>query len=305
MIRFYQLLGSVLLTFLTSCTMEVYAQVRSTHAVGADNASPVAYSIVSDDVDSTGITSAYSKHRFYVSPSTNEFVYNQWKVTLPLTDDNTSILSSSNEQSFEIPQITNPDIYKITKESNIQGEITYEGKINGTPVSLSYPITFELAPKIISASIISTEINANNPNYFDADVEIKYEGSNYLHAYVEEENSTFLTTYYSSTPNYTKLTLKDIALCGKAWLNILIKNNYGSDNLILDLNTDVINPSLINHPQTEKESVLLNARIYDLQGQYLGLYQNMKDVVPKGVYLIKVDGSESRNEAEFIKMRIK
>ena len=78
--------------------------------------------------------------------------------------------------------------------------ILFEGIANGNSVSASYPITLELKPHIIFASVVSRNVSSSNPNYFDAVVEIKYEGSYYVDAFVEEEYSPYLMSYSSSTP---------------------------------------------------------------------------------------------------------
>lgn len=70
--------------------------------------------------------------------------------------------------------------------------IIFEGIENTETVTLTCPVIFELKPRVISAKVISTNTNPGNPNYYDALVGIKYEGSHDIHASVEEENSPYL-----------------------------------------------------------------------------------------------------------------
>lgn len=199
-----------------------------------------AVSIKSDDIDNTGITSAYSSHSFYIFPSQNNISSCSWKLILPSTDGTPTTCAESNNQTFVIPAVSNPDAYEHSIEGDIHGCVTFDGVVDGETVHLTYPIILELAPRIISASVISTMANPENPNYFDAVVEITYEGSHYIHAYVEEEYNPYLTSYYSSTPFYTKMYLTNIAAYGDAWLDITVRNDYGSDNQSLDLNYPMI-----------------------------------------------------------------
>lgn len=250
------------------------------------------FAIVSDDVDNTGITSAYTSHSFYISPDSGNFTSNYWKLLLPFADGTSSIVCSSVNNIFTIPAILNPEQYEHTIEGDIRGMIIFEGVRDGVTVTLNYPIIFELKPHIISAKVIGTNVNASNPYYFDALVEIRYEGSHYVHAFVEEENSPYLTSYYSSTPYYTKMNLTNIASWGDAWFDITIRNEYGSDNYVLDL------PSMVNGAKssefstsTELESVncenVLHIDVYDIQGNFIGLYNSCNGTLPKGFYLLR------------------
>mgnify|MGYP005857727573 CR=1 FL=1 len=248
------------------------------------------YAIVSDDIDSTGITSAYIPHEFYITPNTVNFTNIKWKLDLTLTDGSSTTFCSSNDKIFSIPEISNPDLYAHTIEGDIRGIITFEGVTNGEIVSLTYPIIFELKPRIISAKVISTNVNNNNPYYFDADVEIRYEGSHYINAYVEEEYSPYLVSYYSSTPYCSKIHLTNIASWGGAWFDITVRNEYGSDNYVLDLSysenvynikTGINAPGKINNEISHIEA-------YNMQGQLVGRYNDSSYMdLPKGIYIIK------------------
>lgn len=242
------------------------------------------YAIVSDDIDSTGITSAYIPHEFYITPNTVNFTNIKWELNLTLADGSSTTFCSSNDKIFSIPEMSNPDLYAHTIEGDIRGIITFEGVTNGEIVSLTYPIIFELKPRIISAKVISTNVN-NDPYYFDAVVEIRYEGSHYINAYVEEEYSPYLVSYYSSTPYCSKIHLTNIALWGGAWFDITVRNEYGSDNYVLDLSENV--GTGINTPEKINNEIS-HIEIYNLQGQLVGIYNDSSYMdLPKGMYVIK------------------
>lgn len=252
------------------------------------------FCITSDDVDSTNITSAYSSHNFYITPTSVNFSSYNWKLILPLTDGNSVISCSSSNRLFTTPAISNPESYEHTIEGDIRGMVVFEGLTKGKKITISRPIIFELKPHIISAKIISTNVNADNPNYFDAVVEIRYEGAHYLHAFVEEEYSPYLTSYYSSTPYYTKMNLTNIDSWGDAWFNITIRNEYGNDNYVLNLyntdNQDVIKQesdvSNITDVEMTGTDNTTHIEVYDMKGRHIGLYDQTK-ALPKGIYLLK------------------
>ena len=73
-------------------------------------------------------------------------------------------------------------------------------------------------------------IPTDDPYLFNIDVDVYYEGSHYLDAYVEEEYSSFESAYFSDTPYYTRLHLKNVDSYGYAALNIKVRNQYGECN---------------------------------------------------------------------------
>lgn len=251
------------------------------------------YSITSNDVDSTGIASAYLSHSFYVTPSSEYFTKYNWSFVLTLADGSSVVNCVSNEPTFTIPKISNTDIYQHSIEGDICGIIRFEGVHDGKNIELSYPLRLELKPRILSAKILSTKINSENSNYYDAVVEIKYEGAHYVHAYVEEDYSPLLKYYYSSTPYYTKMEITNIASWCDAWFDITIRNDYGSDNCVLDLFLDNGVKNSENELNETSNFIEINdneeIRIYayDVHGNCLGIYNKDKKSLPKGIYFLK------------------
>lgn len=247
------------------------------------SASDQPFHIVSDDIDNTGITSAYTSHSFHISQTSTDLTGYNWKLVLPLAGGSSTVYSSSDNSTFTIPSISNPELYEHTIEGDIRGMILFEGIANGNGVSASYPITLELKPHIISASVVSRNVCSSNPNYFDAVVEIKYEGSYYVDAFVEEEYSPYLMSYSSSTPYYTHLYLKDVLSLGGAWCDITVRNEYGSDNYVLDLSD---NTAGIGFEGISGNTTTSHIEVYDMQGKFIGQYKSTEEL-PKGFYVLK------------------
>ena len=248
----------------------------------------MAYSIASNDVANTGIASAYSSHSFYITPSSADFSKCSWSLVLTLADGSSVADCVSNEQTFTIPQISDTEKYEHSVEGEICGTIKFNGVINNKNIELSYPLRLNLKPRILSAKVLSTKTNPENSNYYDAVVEIKYEGSNYVHAYVEEDYSPLLKYYYSSTPYYTKMELTDIASWCDAWFNITVRNDYGSDNYVLKLSH---NNGAVDSVDKLYETSVLNEDVciyvYGVNGKCLGIYNKDKNSLPKGIYFLR------------------
>lgn len=264
---------------------EAFEMTENFKRVGSDN---MAYSIASNDVANTGIASAYSSHSFYITPSSADFSKCSWSLVLTLADGSSVVDCVSNEQTFTIPQISDTEKYEHSVEGEICGTIKFNGVINSKNIELSYPLRLDLKPRILSAKVLSTKTNSENSNYYDAVVEIKYEGSNYVHAYVEEDYSPLLKYYYSSTPYYTKMELTDIASWCDAWFNITVRNDYGSDNYVLKLSH---NNGAVDSVDKLYETSVLNEDVciyvYGVNGKCLGIYNKDKNSLPKGIYFLR------------------
>lgn len=75
-----------------------------------------------------------------------------------------------------------------------------------------------------------------------------------------------------------------------AWLNITVRNEYGSDDYILEL------PGNASGIETDAsmEYEISRIEIYDLQGRLIGIYNNLSDAtIPEGIYLMKVYDREN------------
>ena len=271
--------------------------------------------IVTDDIDETGITSIYKEHHFYIEPKTFLFSSYNWKLILYDLKGNPVDVYSSHDSKFYIPELSNVDIYEHTIEGDIRGIIIFEGKYSGRVYKAAYPIIFEQKPKIISAKVVSINASENNPYYYDAIVEINYVGSHYIHSYVEEENSPYLTSYFSSTPYFTRLKLKNIESFGEAWLNITVKNEYGNDNMVLDLSVNdefyASNMSGIWNGETNIASRTMGIsrstrkELYNLKGEYIGIFEDLNiSNLKRGIYLIRqttVDGNVIKTQKILLK----
>lgn len=199
--------------------------------------------IVCDDIDSTGICSAYKDYVFYLSDDQGGGSYTSynWSYELPLKDGGTEIVNSSDTYNFHITKLADSGKYKCNAEGDIVGQILFRGEKGGNRVNYIYSITLEQTPQILYARILQVSPCDDDDSYYDAVVEVAYTGSHYLYANVEEEYSYLTKTYFSDIPYYTKLYLKNIDSWGYANLNIKVQNKYGTDYLTLPIISESMN----------------------------------------------------------------
>lgn len=188
--------------------------------------------IVGENIDESGIASAYRDHKFSVISSAGNITSPLWECRMPLKNGDIEVINST-DLLFLLPAIKD-DKYKHTKDGDIVAKISFQGKINGKVVDSNYNLTLELKPSVLKAEVVEARRNEDYPDYFDIDVDVYYEGSYYLDAYVEEEYSSMLNSYFSDTPYYTRLHLKDVDSYGKAALHITINNQYGTNKFVID-----------------------------------------------------------------------
>lgn len=253
------------------------------------SSSELSVSILPDDEYFDGVAYAYETHSFHLSVENVDFTTHEWRLSLPLADGTSTIVCQSDDRTFAIPQLTDFGQYAQTADEQVCGEILFEGVADGETVSASYPIAFQQKPHIISAEVISTNVNADNPYCFDAFVGIRYEGSQYVHAYVEEEDNPYLTSYYSSARDYAEMHLTNISSRGRAWLDITVRNDYGSDHAVLPLSSGS-STSCVPAEMTagrDGDGSVSRMEVYDMQGRCIGPYDDCRRQLPEGIFLLR------------------
>lgn len=193
--------------------------------------------IVGRGIDDTGITSAYQSHTFYVESEDMPVTNYHWEYKLPLVSGGYETVATSQNAEFVIPAIADgdEDKYEHTTGGDIRGLISFEGTDNGKQVTSTYNLTLGVKPRILRTSIVSIAPNPRNELYYDVTVDVCYEGSHYLHASLEEEFGSFAFALFSETPYYSRLTFTDIDLSGLAWVNFVVRNDYGNDTAVLEI----------------------------------------------------------------------
>lgn len=186
--------------------------------------------IVGEDIDDTGITSAYQEHRFYiVKPDGMQIDDARWELLLPLDKGGNEIFSTSSDMDFVIPAISNEDKYRRGVEGDISGLVIFYGSSKGQPLTCYYNVTLELKPKILEANIVSRIPCSDDSTYYDVVVDVFYSGSHYVVSSIKEENSPWEITSFSNTPYYTRLKFDRVDSWSSANIQIITRNKYGSD----------------------------------------------------------------------------
>ncbi len=158
----------------------------------------------------------------------------------------------------------------ITAE-NDYGQDTYSIELpplkEPTPEGDIYPI-------LKRAKVLHTERCEDNQLYYDATVRVWYKNSNYIQAYVEQENYPYLTSYFSNESDSTTFYLKRINSSERASLKLVARNDNGSDEMILELNA----PGFLTNIRTSCSKSNVRIKAYNLMGVYLGDYTSEEDL---------------------------
>lgn len=186
-----------------------------------------------DDIDDTGITSAYRQHIFYIKTNSGAPSSYCWTVSFPLKDGGYETVNSNSER-LVIPAVTDEDKYVHTLDGDIRVIISFSGMLFGKAVNCNYSLTLELKPHIISAAISSRTPSRTDNTYNDYTIDVRYEGSGSLDAYAEEEFSSMTKTASSNVPYFTKVKFYDIDTFGNALFTIRAENKYGYDEYTIE-----------------------------------------------------------------------
>ena len=186
--------------------------------------------IVADDIDSTGVCSAYEQHCFHLSSQCDNPT---WKFVLPLNDGTVTTVASASGYSFCIPPMTNEGVYARNVEGDVVGKVELECTRDGSAYSEEYAITLELKPHILDVKLLDVEFL---PDYYaNYTLGVSYQGCYTLECLLEEEFASGAVQYISKEPFQAILRFSNVDIYGRAWLNLYAWNKYGSDFLSFEL----------------------------------------------------------------------
>lgn len=254
--------------------------------------------IIGKGIDDTGITSAYQNHTFYIKADGMTITNHKWEYKLPLKNGGYEIVATSSEVEFVIPAITNEDKYEHTIEGDICGQIIFEGMADNTSVRSTYNLTLELKPHILKTNIISISPSPRNADYYDVVIDVYYEGCHYVHSTIEEEYSSIVNTAFSDTPYYTRISFTDVDLWGYAWVSITLRNEYGNDNTVIEIQRP---ESVTYYTSSDIKDIKQNScniKIFSPSGIFLG---NIKDTdelknFAKGLLILKFQDEKGHSK---------
>ncbi len=214
-----------------------------------------------DDIDETGITSAYSPHTFYIKTNSGSVSAHKWTVSLPLKDGGYEYITSTDER-LVVPALTDEGKYAHSLEGDIRATVSFSGVLSGKDVFCEYGLTLELKPHILYARISSCTPSKADKTYNDFIIDVRYEGSHSVEAYATEEYGSLVKTDYSDVPFFTRIRFYDIDSYGKATFTIRVENKYGYDECKVEQEaTDDHKPT---KPTLEDVKFVYNDFDYDL-----------------------------------------
>ena len=265
----------MLLLISLSCTL--FAQKNDTESlpinsrfseispVGREVQEQSGLKIVCERIEEDGFASAYESYNFSIENNTVHPISEpQWTYTLPLKGGGEFIIATSPNDIFTIPIVGSKDLYDIDADHCISGRIVFRGIIDGEESIVSYNIMLDLKPRIISYSEIIKTVNETNTAY-SIDFTVRYVGSDFLEVGVREEYSPFLEIQTIEEPFVAHVRRSGINTFDCAWVWLHVYNEYGEDEVIITLESDITGVQTI-HSDFVNASVI---KIYTKEGKYM------------------------------------
>ncbi|MBD9111970.1 hypothetical protein [Bacteroides nordii] len=286
----------MLLLISLSCTL--FAQKNDTESlpinsrfseispVGREVQEQSGLKIVCERIEEDGFASAYESYSFSIENNTDHSITEpQWTYTLPLKGGGEFIIATSPNDIFTIPIVESKDLYDIDVDHCISGRIVFRGIIDGEEAIVSYNIMLDLKPHIISYSEIIKTVNETNTAY-SIDFTVRYVGSDFLEVGVREEYSPFLEIQTIEEPFVAHVRRSGINTFDCAWVWLHVYNEYGEDEVIITLESDITGVQTI-HSDFVNASVI---KIYTKEGKYMMQitdWDNLKELNQE-IYILRL-----------------
>ena len=286
----------MLLLISLSCTL--FAQKNDTESlpinsrfseispVGREVQEQSGLKIVCERIEEDGFASAYESYNFSIENNTVHPISEpQWTYTLPLKGGGEFIIATSPNDIFTIPIVGSKDLYDIDADHCISGRIVFRDIIDGEEAIVSYNIMLDLKPHIISYSEIIKTVNETNTAY-SIDFTVRYVGSDFLRVGVREEYSPFLEIQTIEEPFVAHVRRSGINTFDCAWVWLHVYNEYGEDEVIITLESDITGVQTI-HSDFVNASVI---KIYTKEGKYIMQITDWDDLkeLNQEIYILRL-----------------
>ncbi|WP_370789700.1 hypothetical protein [Bacteroides nordii] len=286
----------MLLLISLSCTL--FAQKNDTESlpinsrfseispVGREIQEQSGLKIVCERIEEDGFASAYESYSFSIENNTDHSISEpQWTYTLLLKGGGEAIIATSQNDIFTIPIVESKDLYDIDTDHCISGKILFSCIIDGEESVASYNIMLDLKPHIISYSEIIKTVNETNTAY-SIDFTVRYVGSDFLEVGVREEYSPFLEIQTIEEPLVAHVRRSGINTFDCAWVWLHVYNEYGEDEVIITLESDITGVQTI-HSDFVNASVI---KIYTKEGKYMMQITNWDDLkeLNQEIYILQL-----------------
>jgi len=271
-------------------SLPINSQLSEMSPTGREIQEQSGLKIVCERIEEDGFASAYESYNFSIENNTNHSISEpQWTYTLPLKSGGETIIATSQNDIFTIPIVESKDLYDIDADHCISGRIVFSCIIDGEESVASYNIMLDLKPHIISYSEIIKTVNETNTAY-SIDFTVRYVGSDFLEVGVREEYSPFLEIQTIEEPLVAHVCRSGINTFDCAWVWLHVYNEYGEDEVIITLESDITGIQTI-HSDFVNASVI---NIYTKEGKYMMQITNWDDLkeLNQEIYILQLCNKE-------------
>ena len=271
-------------------SLPINSQLSEMSPTGREIQEQSGLKIVCERIEEDGFASAYESYNFSIENNTDHFISEpQWTYTLPLKGGGETIIATSQNDIFTIPIVESKDLYDIDADHCISGRIVFSCIIDGEESVASYNIMLDLKPHIISYSEIIKTVNETNTAY-SIDFTVRYVGSDFLEVGVREEYSPFLEIQTIEEPLVAHVCRSGINTFDCAWVWLHVYNEYGEDEVIITLESDITGIQTI-HSDFVNASVI---NIYTKEGKYMMQITNWDDLkeLNQEIYILQLCNKE-------------
>ena len=271
-------------------SLPINSQLSEMSPTGREIQEQSGLKIVCERIEEDGFASAYESYNFSIENNTNHSISEpQWTYTLPLKSGGETIIATSQNDIFTIPIVESKDLYDIDADHCISGRIVFSCIIDGEESVASYNIMLDLKPHIISYSEIIKTVNETNTAY-SIDFTVRYVGSDFLEVGVREEYSPFLEIQTIEEPLVAHVCRSGINTFDCAWVWLHVYNEYGEDEVIITLESDITGIQTI-HSDFVNASVI---KIYTKEGKYMMQITNWDDLkeLNQEIYILQLCNKE-------------
>lgn len=274
-------------------------------AIGLNSNSSIV-NIIGNNIPESGICSAYDSHSFSLSNPENDLLSDiNWQFLIENPDNGyVTVANASGVTEFGIEAVSDPEIYKINPDGDLNGLILCDLKIYGVQTQLSYRLSLELSPVIFS--VTTPDIIPTSDYFYNCSFVVDYSGCDHLMVNLEQENMSIIVSDYVYEPSLAHVTVTHISRLLYAWIDIIAENSYGKVTKTIEI-PPFENDSIVQSINQVSRDDLGNRRydVYDINGCPImqnATYSDLDNLQPSKIYILRtVSESNDIKTIKYIK----
>lgn len=183
--------------------------------------------IMANDIDESGIASAYTSHSFKIDDPKHATSNHEWAFSIKTLSGDFEEIETGNGTDFDISALNMNEKFHINANGDVEGKIECKYIEDGeTVIAEPFFVSFELKPSIFSIS--EPTLIWDSAYSYHMVFTVNYAGADYVTVTTEEEYGAAVIHTRFDEPFIAHCASSSVNCFYNSWVTVTVKNEYGT-----------------------------------------------------------------------------